>query len=72
MSCGFDSFNKTDEFLNTSKVEVENVKIKEDIAFGWAVGGMIRNESTSDLIGYVKIKFLISKGDILKTAKSKS
>ena len=71
ISCGFDSSKKTTESSTSSKVKVENVKIKEDSKFAWAVVGMIRNESSSDLKGYVKIKFLNSNGDIVNTAKAK-
>ena len=51
--------------------EVENVKIKEDSKFAWAVVGMIRNKSSSDIKGYVKIKFLNSTGDIVYTTKAR-
>ncbi|WP_165749980.1 hypothetical protein [Cellulophaga sp. Z1A5H] len=71
ISCGFDSSKKTTESFTSSKIKVENVKIKEDSKFAWAVVGMIRNESSSDIKGYVKIKFLNSSGDIIYTTKAK-
>lgn len=70
-SCEFSSSKKTSESFTLAKVKVENVKIKEDSKFAWAVVGMIRNESSSNLKGYVKIKFLNSNGDIVNTAKAK-
>ena len=71
ISCGFDSSTKTTESFTSSKFKVEKVKIKEDSKFAWAVVGMIRNESSSDIKGYVKIKFLNSNGDIVYTTKAK-
>lgn len=71
ISCGFESSKKTTESVTTTKVKVENVKIKEDSKFAWAVVGMIRNESSSEIKGYVKIKFLNSSGDIVYTTKAK-
>ncbi|WP_425077898.1 hypothetical protein [Psychroserpens sp. S379A] len=71
ISCGFESSKKTTESVTTSKVKVENVKIKEDSKFAWAVEGMIRNESSSEIKGYVKIKFLNSSGDIVYSTKAK-
>ncbi|MBR9847478.1 MAG: hypothetical protein GYB35_15855 [Algicola sp.] len=71
ISCGFESSKKTTESVTTSKVKVENVKIKEDSKFAWAVVGMIRNESSSEIKGYVKIKFLNSSGDIVYSTKAK-
>tara|TARA_B100001750_G_C15458151_1_gene572719 strand:+ start:175 stop:510 length:336 start_codon:yes stop_codon:yes gene_type:complete len=69
--CGFDSSKKATESINSSKIKVENVKIKEDSKFAWAVVGMIRNKSSSDIKGYVKIKFLNSTGDIVYTTKAR-
>ena len=71
ISCGFDSSKKTIDSFTSSKVKVENVRIKEDSKFAWAVVGMIRNESSSDIKGYVKIKFLNLGGDIVYTTKAK-
>ncbi len=71
ISCGFDSSKKSTKSYTSSKTKVENVKIKKDNEFAWAVVGMIRNESSSDIKGYVKIKFLNSNGDIVNTAKAK-
>jgi hypothetical protein len=70
-SCRFDSSEKTTESFTSSKVKVENVTIKEDSKFAWAVVGMIRNESSSDIKGYVKIKFLNSRRDIVYTTKAR-
>lgn len=67
-SCGID---KTNESFTSSKIKVENVKINKDNKFAWAVVGMIRNESSSNIKGYVKIKFLNSNGDIVHTTKAK-
>ena len=71
ISCGFNSSKKSNELFTSSKTKVENVEIKKDNKFAWAVVGMIQNESSSEIKGYVKIKFLNSNGDILNTAKAK-
>ena len=49
------------------KVEVEGVRINKKSSTGWAVIGKIRNLENSPIKGYVKIKFLDSNGDIVKT-----
>lgn len=71
ISCGFDSSKNTTEDFTSSKTKVENVKIKKDNKFAWAVVGMIRNESSSEIKGYVKIKFLNSSGDIVNTTMTR-
>lgn len=70
ISCGFDTVKKKTKSFSSSKVKVENLKIKEDSKFAWAVVGMIRNESSSYISGYVKIKFLDLNGDIVYTSKA--
>ena len=71
ISCRFDSSKNTTEDFTSSKTKVENVKIKKDNKFAWAVVGMIRNESSSEIKGYVKIKFLNSSGDIVNTTMTR-
>lgn len=68
VNCGFNSSNRRSDSFTSSKTNVENVKIKKDNKFAWAVVGMIRNESPSSIKGHVKIKFLNSKGDIVNSA----
>lgn len=72
-ACGTDSSQST--AANTTKASVkttvENVKTNKEGNTAWAVVGMVRNESSSELKGYVKIKFLNSRGDILYTAKAR-
>ena len=71
ISCGFDSSTKANTISTDSKFKVERVQIKKESEFAWSVVGMIRNQSSSDVKGHVKIKFLNSAGDILNTAKAK-
>lgn len=64
-----DDNTTTSTFSNfSSKTKVENVKINKDNEFAWGLTGMIRNESSSKIKGYAKIKFLNGKGDIVHTA----
>ncbi|MFC1567465.1 hypothetical protein ACFL3R_01340 [Thermodesulfobacteriota bacterium] len=51
-------------------VEAENVRIVKEHSNAWAVKGMVRNLENHSIKGYVKIKFLNSQGDVLKTAKT--
>ena len=50
-----------------ANVKVENVHIKKDNPAAWAVVGMIRNMGNRPVKGLVKIKYLNSSGDILKS-----
>jgi hypothetical protein len=63
--------NKTNTSFKKSKVSVENVRINKENKYAWSVEGMIRNETSSNIKGYVKIKFLNSSGDIVYTTKAK-
>ncbi|ARV15170.1 hypothetical protein [Polaribacter sp. SA4-12] len=63
--------NKSNISLEKTKVSVENVRINKGNKFAWSVEGMIRNETSSNIKGYVKIKFLNSSGDIVYTTKAK-
>lgn len=71
ISCGFENSekNETEQFLQ--KTKTENVKINKDNKYAWAVTGMIRNNSSSNIKGAVKIKFLTSNGDIVHTTRTK-
>ncbi|WP_188407196.1 hypothetical protein [Psychroflexus salis] len=64
ISCGFESSDKSNDY-STTKTKVENLKLNKENKYGWAVVGMIRNESSSSIKGFVKIKFLNSNKDIV-------
>ena len=63
--------NKSNISVEKTKVSVENVRINKESKFAWSVKGMIRNETSSNIKGYVKIKFLNSRGDIVYTTKTR-
>ena len=63
--------NKSNVSLAKTKVSVENVRINKNSKYAWSVEGMIRNKTSSEIKGYVKIKFLNSSGDIVYTSKAK-
>jgi biopolymer transport protein ExbD len=63
--------NKTNNSLEKSKVSVENVHINKENKYAWAVEGMVKNKTSSNIKGYVKIKFLNSSGDITYTTMTK-
>ena len=67
LSCGLDSDNYTDSSStdNSRNITVESVELIKEHSNAWAVKGMIRNNTSSDINGAVKIKFLNSKGDIV-------
>ena len=69
-SCGLDT-SKKGTSASTLKTKVENVKIKKEHSNAWAVTGMIRNESSVNIKGAVKIKFLNSKGDVVHNNRAK-
>ncbi|WP_139959870.1 Phr family secreted Rap phosphatase inhibitor [Flavicella sediminum] len=71
ISCGFKSSKQNDSVEFTQKTKVENVKINKDNKYAWAVTGMIRNNSSSNIKGAVKIKFLTPNGDIVHTTRAK-
>lgn len=50
-----------------SNVKVENIKAGQSSPGTWRVGGMIRNLESHSIKGYVKIKFLNSRGDIIRS-----
>jgi len=70
-SCGLDTSNKGGTSSTSTKTKVENIQIKKEHSNAWAVIGMIRNESSADIKGAVKIKFLNSKGDIVHNTRAK-
>lgn len=51
-----------------ANVSVEDLTVNKSIKNAWCVKGKIRNQESKALKGYVKIKFLDSKGDVLKSA----
>lgn len=53
-----------------AEYKVENVRIAKDYSNAWGVKGMIRNKTSTNIKGDVKIKFINSKGDILHTARA--
>ena len=53
-----------------SEVSVEGLTLKKEHSNAWAIAGKVRNLESSPIKGYVKIKFLDSKGDITKTVKA--
>ena len=50
-----------------SNVKIENVKIGQSNPVAWCVSGMVRNLENHPIKGYVKIKFLNSRGDIARS-----
>lgn len=60
--------NKSEVSLNKEKVSIENVRINKNNKFAWTVIGEIKNETSSKIKGYVKIKFLNSSGNIIYSA----
>ena len=59
------------DISKVNKTSIENVHINKENKFGWEVKGMVRNNSSNKIKGYVKINFLNSSGDILKNTKTK-
>ena len=55
---------------SASEVSVEGLILKKEHSNAWAIAGKIRNLESHSIKGYVKIKFLNSKDDITKTAKT--
>lgn len=70
-SCVFENSNTQETSPIAEITEVENVKINKENKYGWAVTGMIRNNSSSNIKGAVKIKFLTESGDIVHTTRTK-
>lgn len=70
-SCGLDTSYKGGASNTSTKTKVENVQIKKEYPNAWAVTGMIRNESSVNIKGAVKIKFLNSKGDVVHNYRAK-
>jgi hypothetical protein len=52
----------------TYNVNVEDLTVDKQLKNAWGIKGRIRNLENKPLKGYVKIKFLDSKGDIVKSA----
>ena len=55
---------------SSPKYKVENVRIEKDHSNAWGVKGMIRNVSSANISGAVKIKFINSKGDIVHSTRA--
>ncbi len=53
-----------------SKVQVENVRVEKDYSNSWTVAGEVRNLEDHPIKGYVKVKFVNSRGDIVYTSAS--
>jgi hypothetical protein len=70
-SCGLETSNKGSTSITSTKTKVENVQIKKEHSNAWAVTGMIRNNSSSEIKGAVKIKFLNSNGDVVHNNRAK-
>ena len=49
-------------------VSVENLELRKDHTNAWSIKGMLRNNELNSIKGHVKIKFLNSKGDVLRSA----
>ena len=64
-ACNNIEVNGNDEREILSKVEVENIQIKKEYSNAWAVTGLVRNISSTDIKGAVKVKFLNSNGDVV-------
>lgn len=63
--------NKTNTSFKKNKVGIENVHINKKNKYAWSVEGMVRNKTSSNIKGYVKIKFVNSNGDITYTTMTK-
>ena len=50
-----------------SNVEIESVRTVQEYSDGWCVRGMVRNLENHPIKGYVKIKFLNSMGDVVRS-----
>ena len=70
-SCVLDTSNKREVSTTSIKTKVENIQIKKKNSNALAVTGLIRNISSSEIKGAVKIKFLNSKGDIVHNNRAK-
>jgi len=57
----------TPVYANDAQVAVEDVRIEKTFPDTWGVVGKIRNLGRHPIRGYVKIKFLDSRGDILRS-----
>ncbi len=53
-----------------SDVSIENVRIHKLYPTTWGVRGLVRNLENHPIKGYVKIKFLNARGDIVKTVSA--
>lgn len=50
-----------------SNVEIESVRTVQEYSNAWCVRGMVRNLENHPIKGYVKIKFLNSVGDVVRS-----
>lgn len=50
-----------------SNVKIEGVRTVQEYSDGWCVRGMVRNLENHPIKGYVKIKFLNSIGDVVRS-----
>lgn len=71
--CLIITINGCDQALQVAKVPqvaVEDLRIDKIASNAWGLVGKIRNLEKRPIKGYVKIKFLDSKGDILHSYKA--
>jgi len=61
----FERENNMDSTQGISKIEVEDVRLVKEYPNAWTVKGMIRNNDSKNIKGWVKIKLVNSKGDIV-------
>ena len=50
-----------------SEVRIEDVRVDKKIRNAWAVKGKVKNRESHSIKGYVKIKFLNWRGDVMKS-----
>lgn len=55
---------------NSSDYSVENLTVDKGLPNAWILKGMIRNTSSSAVVGAVKIKFLTASGDIVHSGRA--
>ena len=65
-----DSSTINNPVRSSPKYKVENVRIEKDHSNAWGVKGMIRNVSSANISGAVKIKFINSNGDIVHSTRA--
>lgn len=50
-----------------SNVKIESVRTVQEYSDAWCIRGMVRNVENHPIKGYVKIKFLNSLGDVVRS-----